>query len=119
MAAPINLSILDTLDIDQTEFGPDSKRWLSNIIDTINAAFTTILIAVGQKDVGGGGAGPITVAVTGINANNFVNVTLLSSTNATTIIDVTPGANQFTVTFQSNPGASAIIAYQVFTQNIT
>ena len=119
MAAPINLEMVDAPILEQTSFEPDMKKWLSNLVDIINASFTTIsntfgsLIAVGQIDIGGG-AGPTVVSVTGINSGNFVNVTLVSSTLPVKIINVTPGSNQFSVTFSGNPGASAIIAYQVF-----
>jgi tetraacyldisaccharide-1-P 4'-kinase len=118
VAAPINLQMMDPTTVDQTGFGPDAVRWLANLVDIINAAFPINLVAVGQIDVGGAGAGPIVVTVTGINATNFVNVTLLSSSSSVTVVDVTPGTGQFTVTFSGDPGASAIIAYQVFIQNM-
>jgi hypothetical protein len=55
------------------------------------------------------------VTVAGLYSTNFVNVTLISSSNPVTIINVTPGNGSFTVTFNADPGASAIIVYQAFT----
>lgn len=117
----INLNVVDTPIEEQTQFGPDMKRWLTTTTDIINTNFTilnqaiTQLLAVGQTDVGGGGAGPLTVAVTGLYSTNFVNVTLISSTNPVTIINVTPQNGDFTITFSADPGAHAIIVYQAFT----
>lgn len=123
-----DLDVLDPPDVEQTQFGPDMKRWLSNIVDIINANFTTIenditalnnamsfLIEAKGVDIGGSGAGPITVNVIGLTANGFVNVTLVSTTNpGITIVSVVPGLNSFAITFSSDPGASAIIVYQAY-----
>lgn len=121
VVALINLNIIDTPMLEQTNFGPDMKRWLADLADFINTNFAilnqavTQLLAVGQVDVGGGGAGPLTVPVTDLLSTNFVNVTLISSSNPVTIITVTPGNGSFDVTFSADPGASAIIVYQAFT----
>ncbi len=118
---PINLDVLDPPILEQTKWGPDANRWLSNIVDIINASFNTInqafanLLAIGQIDIGGSGAGPITVTVTGLMATNFVNVRLISSSNPVTILSVVPGSGSFAITFSGDPGASAIIVYQAFT----
>jgi hypothetical protein len=121
--SPVQLDVLDPPDVDQTEFGPDMKRWLSNVVDIINASFMSLnnalggLIAVAGVNIGGGGAGPISVTVTGLTASGLVNVNLISSSNPVTIVNVTPGLNSFTITFSADPGASAIIVYQAFIQN--
>ncbi len=120
MAAPIKLDMLDPPVLDQTDFGPDMDRWITNIVDIINASFTTLnqafsyLVAVGQADAGGGGTGPVTVTATGVLATNFVAVTLISSSNPVTVTAVTAGAGSFDVTFSDDPGASAIITWQAF-----
>lgn len=119
--AQINFEPLDPPIIEQTQFGDDMNRWITNIVDIINANFTTVsnalasLIAVGQIDVGGSGAGPITVTVAGLNSSNFVNVTLISSSNSVSVALVTAITNGFNITFSADPGASAVIAYQAFT----
>lgn len=119
---PINLDVLDPPEVEQTQFGDDMKRWLSNIVDIINASFMTLnnyvesIIALQTIDVGGGGAGPITVTVLGLSSSGFVSVNLISTTNpGITIANVTPGNGNFTITFSADPGASAIISYQAFT----
>jgi len=120
VAGPIELEMLDPPVLEQTDFGPDMDRWITNIVDILNGNMTTLsnafatLIAVGQTDVGGGGAGPITVTVTGLAATNFVSATLVSSSNPVSISSVVAGAGSFDITFSADPGGSAIIAYQAF-----
>ncbi len=117
----IKLDVLDPPDVEQTQFGPDMKRWLSNIVDIINASFATInnytanLITAAGIDVGGGGAGPLTVTVVGLTTSGFVSANLISSTNPVTIASIVPGNGSFAITFSGDPGASAIIVYQAFT----
>lgn len=121
MAAPINLEVLDPPILEQTNFGPDMDRWLSNVVDIINASFMTInnifarALAITSADIGGGGMGPIAVSVPGLTTSGSVTVNLLSSSNGVFISSVTLGTNQFLVTFSADPGASAIIQYSAFT----
>lgn len=121
---PLRFDVLDPPDVEQTQFGPDMKRWLSIIVDIINSNFTTLsnatefFITAQGIDVGGGGAGPLTVTVTGLTSDGFVNVNLISTTNpGIHITNVIPGLNNFTVTFNADPGASAIIVYQAYSQS--
>jgi hypothetical protein len=122
VAGPINQEVLDTPIVEQTKFGDDMKRWLPNIVDNINANFSqnanawTYFFAADTTDIGGSGAGPINVTVTGLTSSGYVSVTLLSSTNSTSILSVVPDTNKFIITFNDDPGASAIIVYQAFTQ---
>lgn len=117
---PVNLNMLDAPVIDQTGSGPDQDRWLSNVVDIINSSFTTLnelfknVITFTSIDVGGAGAGPISVSVPGLSTSGYVNVNLISSSNNVSVQTVTPGANAFDITFSADPGASAIIAYQAF-----
>lgn len=121
MAGPISLNVVDTPILQETNFGPNAQQWLTSLVDIINASFITLnqafatLLAVGQTNIGGGGAGPITVPVTGLMATNYVSVTLVSSSNTVTIASVVAGAGSFDITFSGDPGASAIIVYQAFT----
>lgn len=120
-SGPISLEVLDAAILEQTQFGDDMQRWLSNIVDIINASFASIanyasfLISSAGIDVGGAGAGPISVTVVGLIPSGFVNANLISSSNPVTILSVTPGTNAFNITFSADPGASAIIVYQAFT----
>jgi hypothetical protein len=117
---PIDLEVLDSPEVEGTQFSPDMKRWLSNVVDIVNASFasldnyTTNLITASGVDIGGMGAGPINVTVTGLTASGYVNVNLISSSNPVFISNVTPGNGSFSITFSSDPGASAIIVYQAF-----
>ena len=121
MAAPFNLTSIDSVDVSQTQFGPQMQAWLSNTVDKLNNDISLLnkafanLIAVSGIDIGGGGAGPISVSVPGLSASGYVNVNLISSSNPVTISTVTAGTNAFTVTFSGDPGASAIIVYQAYT----
>lgn len=123
-----NLDVLDPPVLEQTKWGPDANRWLSNIVDIINASLSTIngnfniinqsfanLLAVGQIDVGGGGVGPINVPVTDLLSTNVVSVKLISSSNDVTISTVLVENGDFKITFSADPGASAIIVYQAYT----
>lgn len=117
-----NLDVLDPPDVDQTNFGPDMKRWLSNIVDVINFNFLTLkqlsfyvqnLIKSEGVNVGGGGVS-VNVPVVGLTPSGFVTVTLISSSNTAEVASVTPLTNSFNLIFNNNPGASAIIVYQAY-----
>lgn len=118
----INLNTVDTPMLEETNFGPNAKQWLTTLVDIINANFTTLnqalanlfLLSNAQMDIGSSGAGPLTVVVAGLIPSNFVTVTLVSSTNAVTIKNIVSGAGSFDITFSGDPGASAIIVYQAF-----
>ena len=120
MAAPFNLNAVDSPILEQTQFGPDMKRWLSDLVDIVNnnfiilnQAFTNLITSAGI-DVGGAGAGPLSVSVVGLTSSGYVNVTLISSSNPVSVLTVTPGTNAFDITFSADPGASAIIVYQAY-----
>lgn len=118
----IDFTTIDTPMLEETNWGENATQWLTTLVDTINSNFIRLSQTIGnlyllsgaQIDIGGGGAGPINVVVAGLTASNFVNVTLVSSTNTVTISKVVPGAGSFDITFSGDPGASAIIVYQVF-----
>ena len=119
MAGPINLDVLDTPILSETQFGPNMKQWLSNMVDIVNASFISLnqafanLITAQGIDVGGAGASP-SVSVPGLTAAGFVFATLISSSNPVTILNTVPGTNSFVINFSGDPGASAIIVYQAY-----
>ena len=121
MAEQVKLEVLDTPDVEQVNAGPDFKRWLTNTVDIINASFSAINSVIGNQitsavvDIGGLGAGPVPVSLPGLTPTNFVIVNLISSTNVVNIISVNVMTDLFSVTFSGDPGASAIIVYQAFT----
>lgn len=120
MAEQINLSKMDTATGTQN-LHEDFVLWVSNMVDTYNGSMTTIENAFNNMitslgvDIGGGGAGPITVPVVGLTPTGFVQAVLISSSNPVTILSVVPGLNGFDITFSGNPGASAIIKYTAYT----
>ena len=120
MAAPINLPRLDP-PTNYKNLSDPVVLYLAEITDQFNQAMTQIEELFGNFitstgiDVGGAGAGPITVPVEGLTPSGFVNATLVSSTNPVTITSVIAGLNSFAITFSADPGASAIIIYQAFT----
>lgn len=120
MGAPINPNVVDAPQVEEEN---GLKNWSTTTTDIINSTFTLFqqafqyIIAIGQKDIGNGGAGPISISVTGLYSSNYVNVNLISTTNPNIIISAVAVSNgSFSVTFSADPGVSAIINYQAFTQ---
>lgn len=72
------------------------------------------VVAQQSADIGGAGAGPIDIAVTGATAASVAVATVLSSSNAVSILKVVPGAAKISVTFSADPGAAAVINYIVY-----
>lgn len=117
----INLPRLDPPPVEyENDLSDEMGIWLSDVSDAINSAFQTLetnlnpILSPILIDVGGHGAGPIDVTVTGMSINSLVIYTLVSSTNPVTITSLAPSTNKFTVTFSGDPGASAIISYIAF-----
>lgn len=69
---------------------------------------TNIKIAT-TANVGGGGAGPITVALTGLTTSGVVVATVASSSNPVSVLDAIAGTNSFQITFSADPGASCFV----------
>ncbi len=69
------------------------------------------LIVGRTGNIGAGGAGPITVAVAGLNDTSNVQVSMYSSSNPVSIIAVQATVNSFAITFSADPGASCIVQY--------
>ncbi len=70
--------------------------------------------AAQSADIGGAGAGPIDIAVTGATSASVAVATVLSSSNAVSILKVVPGTAKISVTFSGDPGAAAIVNYIVY-----
>lgn len=106
---------IDTPQIQENELPPELNKWFSNIVDQLNSNFGNI-IATRTVDIGGGGAGPISVAVPGMTAESIIIPSIQSSTNAVTIEKATATATGFDILFSGDPGVSAFINYVVFLQ---
>jgi hypothetical protein len=70
--------------------------------------------AATTANIGGGGAGPISVVVAGLTAASVVVATIESSSNAVSVLNCTATATGFDVTFSADPGASCLLNYVAF-----
>lgn len=122
MAEPINPITLELLDqpmLEQTQFGDDMKRWLANVVDTLNDDLETLnntiefLIQASGYNIPGGMTS-FSVPVIGLTSSGFVTAKIVSTTTPdVTIVSVTPALNAFTITFSADPLASVIV-YKAF-----
>jgi hypothetical protein len=83
-------------------------------IATSAVQLNTNIKAVRSADIGGGGAGPITITQAGVVATSVIVANIVSSSNTVSITKVTPGTGNFTVLFSGDPGAACILNYIVF-----
>lgn len=114
MVDPISpIGRLDPPPVEYSDFTPTMRRWLSDTIDILNAVLSNTIINR-SADIGGSGAGPIDVAVTGLTANSNVFASIVSSSNTVAIAKILPGKDKFSITFTADPGAHAIISYAAF-----
>lgn len=74
----------------------------------------TNIIAAQTADIGGGGAGPITVSVTGLTAASVVVASIVSSSNTVSVAKVTAGTDDFDILFDADPGAACVVSYVAF-----
>lgn len=65
-------------------------------------------------NIGGSGAGPIDIAITGVTSSSIAVADIASSSNAVQILKVVPGSNKISITFSGDPGASAVVKYIVY-----
>lgn len=65
-------------------------------------------------NIGGAGAGPITVPVAGVTAASVVTASIATSTNTVSVSKVTPGSGGFDILFSADPGATCTISYIAF-----
>ncbi len=82
----------------------------SGIVAT-NVQLKTQVKAVLTGNIGGAGAGPLTVTVAGMTATSVVVATVSSSSNPCYVLTATPGTGNFALTVSADPGASLIVNY--------
>lgn len=111
---------LDRFPIEAAHLDPTVERWFTTLIDQYNQLVMEIqdfqgnIIATRTANIGGAGAGPISVLVSGMTANSVIIAQIQSSTNAVSVQKVTATATGFDILFSGDPGASAFVNYQVF-----
>lgn len=81
---------------------------------TLGAQEEANIIAATTADIGGGGAGPISVAVAGLTTASVVVATIESSSNAVQVQTVTATATGFDIVFSGDPGAACLVNFVAF-----
>jgi len=74
----------------------------------------TNIKAATTADIGGAGAGPISVVVAGATAASVVVATIESSSNTVSVAKCTATGSGFDITFSGDPGASCLVNYVLF-----
>lgn len=70
--------------------------------------------AASTADIGGAGAGPISVVVAGLTAASKIVATIASSSNAVGVAKCIATATGFDITFTGDPGAACVVNYVAF-----
>lgn len=83
-------------------------------IATANVQLKTQVKAATTANIGGAGAGPITVSVTGLTSSSVVVATIASSSNTAAVAKAVAGTNSFNVTFTADPGATCTLNYVAY-----
>lgn len=86
----------------------DSGLAASNIQNKTNIKAAT------TANIGGAGAGPISVVVAGLTTASVVVATVEASSNAASVIACTATGTGFDVTFSADPGATCTLNYVAF-----
>lgn len=74
----------------------------------------TNIVSATTANIGGAGAGPISVAVTGATAASVVVASVESSSNAVSVVACTATATGFDIKFSADPGAACLVNYVLF-----
>lgn len=106
---------LDNPMIFGNELPDDLNDWFTTVTDTFNTMFDNI-VADRTANIGGGGAGPISVAVPGMTAESIIIANIQSSSNPVIIQSVTATSTGFDIIFNGDPGASCFVNYTAFLQ---
>lgn len=69
------------------------------------------VIVTKTANVGGFGAGPFDVTVTGMTAASVVVCSVEQSSNSCFVKSAVPGTGKFVITFSADPGATCIVSY--------
>ena len=83
-------------------------------IATASVQLKTNIKAVTTANIGGSGAGPLTVTQAACTSSSVIMCQVQSSSNACYVITVVPGSGSFTVTTNTDPGASLMLSYVLF-----
>lgn len=81
---------------------------------TLGAQEAANIKAATTGNIGGAGAGPLTVTVAGLTAASVVVASIEASSNPASVIACTAGSGSFDVTLSADPGASCTLNYVAF-----
>lgn len=81
---------------------------------TLGAQEAANIKAARTANIGGGGAGPISVVVAGLTANSIIVADIQASSNAVEIQKVTATVTGFDILFSGDPGATCTVNYVAF-----
>ena len=113
----IFLTKADPAPLSSEKFSEEFNSWLSVLVDTLNETLTSIqnflnnMKISSTSNIGGSGAGPISVSVTGLVVGSPIVATIASSSNPVWVISCIATSTGFDVTFSGDPGASCILNY--------
>lgn len=103
----------DTPQTENNDLPPDLNRWFSHIADQLNFTLGRI-VADRTANIGGSGAGPISVAVPGFSAETVVTASIQASSNPVSIQKATATATGFDILFSGDPGVNCTVNYIAF-----
>jgi hypothetical protein len=83
-------------------------------VATTNVQLKTQVKAATTGNIGGAGAGPITVTVAGLTAASVVVATIATSSNVVAVAKAVAGSGNFDVTFTGDPGATCTLNYVAY-----
>ncbi len=88
-------------------------------IQDSGTAFSALQLSANIKanrtaNIGGGGAGPISVVVAGVTAASIITGTIQASSNPVDIQKITATATGFDILFSGDPGATCTVNYVAF-----
>lgn len=89
-------------------------RVTSSGVAASNIQNKTNIIAASTADIGGGGAGPISVVVAGLTTSSKIVATIASSSNVVAVAKCIATATGFDITFTADPGAACVVNYVAF-----
>lgn len=83
-------------------------------IATTNVQLKTDVKAATTANIGGAGAGPISVAVSGLTTSSIVVANIATSSNAVSVIKCIATNTGFDITFSADPGATCTVNYVAY-----
>ena len=115
MAEQTNLPRADPAPVEYIEDLEDEfKKWLSNLVDQMNAAWQQIddVLHVGQYEVTTAGTA-FDIPIPGVTQFSLATAFAVKVINAATILTIAPFTDKITVTFDIDPGVGSFVNYTV------